>query len=177
MNRKVLCCGYAKWSSKNWPLPIPSPDRHSILRTIRLAANFAEIYRRLRWGWWEWVIIPILQQYRSLSRACTLTFRELLAPWDYSSFEGNFCLFLYKDSDTEQKSCESFEILFDNIKVSLHSLLFLCLVFDTVDMMIDRFHDLIVFAWLLVELYTKIQKDKLENILFILSAAIFQFVL
>jgi len=100
-----------------------------------------------------------------------------LDPWDYSSFEDNFCWFLYRESHTEQKGCESFEILFDNVEICLHPFLFIGLVFGSVHMIIDRFHDFIVFAWLLVKLNAKIKKNKLEYIFFIFSAAIFQFVL
>lgn len=122
-------------------------------------------------------LLPLPQVCRNLSHACILAFPTQLVPWECSSFEGNFCWFLSGEIITEKKGSKSFEVLFDNVEVGLDSSLLLGLVFDAIDVVVDRLHDFVVLARLLVKLDAEIEEDELKDVLFVLAAAILQLVL
>ena len=122
-------------------------------------------------------LLPLPQECRNPSHACTSTFLAQLAPWECSSSEGSSCWFLSGRIITGEKGSKSLEVLFDNVQVGLDSSLLLGLVFDAVDVVVDCLHDLVVLAGLLVELDAEVEEDELEDVLLVFTAAVLQLVL
>lgn len=116
--------------------------------------------------------LPLLQECRNPNHACISAFLVQLVPWECSSFEGNSCWFLSGGIITDKIGSKSFEILLDNVEIGLHSSFLLGLVFDAIDVVVDRLHDLVVLAWLLVQFDAKIKEDELKDVLLVLTTAI-----